>query len=101
MVLTIILELPNKIAENAQHAAGDHPVAELSDEQILSLTKLQMDEAAQSELSELLAQNREDTLDASGGQLLEQLMAVIAIIWFARLRRSRLRRNVGWAYLCH
>jgi len=95
MALTITLELPDKIAENAQHtaeqtqrslaevlltwldrAAEELPVSELSDDQILSLTKLQMDEASQSELSELLAQNREDSLSASSGQRLDQLMGV-------------------------
>lgn len=95
MALTITLELPDKIAENAQHAAEqtkrslaevlltwldraaeEIPVAELSDDQILSLTKLQMDEASQSELSELLAQNREGSLGDSSNQRLEQLMGV-------------------------
>lgn len=95
MALTITLELPDKIAENAQHAAekaqctlaevllawlehaaDELTVAELSDEQVLSLTKLQMDESSQLELSELLAQNREDTLSASDSQRLNQLMGV-------------------------
>lgn len=95
MALTITLELPDKIVENAQQtaeqtqrslaevlltwldrAADESPIAGLSDEQILSLTKLQMDEASQSELSELLAQNREDSLDTPSSQRLEQLMGV-------------------------
>jgi len=95
MALTITLDLPDKIEANAQHtadqtqrslaevlltwldrAAEELPVSELSDEQILSLTKLQMDEASQSELSELLAQNREDSLGVSSRQRLDQLMCV-------------------------
>lgn len=43
---------------------------------ILALTKLQMDEALQSELSALLAQNREDSLDALGSQRFDQLMGI-------------------------
>ena len=95
MALTITLDLPDKIEANAQHtadqtqrslaevlltwldrAAEELPVSELSDEQILSLTKLQMDEASQSELSELLAQNREGSLGVSSRQRLDQLMGV-------------------------
>lgn len=57
-------------------AAKELPAAELSDEQILPLIKMQMDESSQSELSELLAQNREDNLDASSSQRLEQLMGI-------------------------
>jgi len=57
-------------------AAEELPVAELPDEQILALTKLQMDEASQSELSELQAQNREGSLDSSSSQRLDQLMGV-------------------------
>lgn len=95
MALTITLELPDKIEESAQHAAEqtqrslaevlltwldraaeELPVTELSDEQILSLAKLQMDEASESVLSALLALNREDSLDTANGQRLDRLMEV-------------------------
>ncbi len=46
----------------------------LTDEQVLALTKLQLDRPQQNQLSELLAKNREGTLTPIEKQQLDELM---------------------------
>ena len=46
----------------------------LSDEEVLALTDLQLTPEQQATLSNLLAQNREETLDIDGRRQLDELM---------------------------
>jgi hypothetical protein len=50
------------------------PVEELPDAEVLALTELQLTNEQQTTLSELLAQNREGTLDVEGQKQLDELM---------------------------
>ena len=50
------------------------PVEELPDAELLALTELQFTDEQQATLSDLLAQNREGTLDAEGQRQLDELM---------------------------
>lgn len=50
------------------------PVEELSDAEVLALTKLQLTNEQLATLSELLAQNQEGTLKAEGQKQLDELM---------------------------
>jgi predicted transcriptional regulator len=64
------------LAEWIGHFVEDLPVEWLSDEDVLAVANQVMSEAEDSELSDLLAQQREDTLNASGKIHLEELMAI-------------------------
>src|SRR2546430_1322681 len=50
------------------------PVEELSDDEVLALTELHFTDEQQATLSDLLAQNREGTLDAERQKYLDELM---------------------------
>lgn len=50
------------------------PVEELPDAELLALTELRFTDEQQATLSDLLAQNREGTLDAEGQRQLDELM---------------------------
>ena len=56
--------------------AAELPVESLSDERVLELCDLQMSAAQQAELSDLLAQNREQQLDQNAMMRLEILMRI-------------------------
>jgi hypothetical protein len=92
---TIVLELPDPLVHNARTIAsqtqrrvedvltewlelvsGELPVELLPDEQVLALCDMQMSEKHQQDLSELLARQREQTLDAPGQARLDVLMQV-------------------------
>lgn len=91
----VTLELPDVLVESARsvaalthrrvedvlvewldHAANDVPVESLPDDQLLKLADLQMDEAQQSELSILLAAQREGTLSHEEHARLATLMSI-------------------------
>lgn len=92
---TITLQIPEELAESAEkvaqdtkrrleevllewleHASSDLAIDNLSDKQILALCDSQMSSVQQDELSDLLAQQRESTLDGSGKARLDTLMTV-------------------------
>lgn len=54
--------------------ASNVPIAALTDDEVLALSDLQMDEQDQRALSDLLARQREGTLDAEGRKRLDDLM---------------------------
>jgi hypothetical protein len=64
------------LAEWLDQAALEPPIELLSDDEVLALCDLQMDVAEQAELSRLLSENREGTLDDRGHIRLEELMKV-------------------------
>ena len=91
----VTLELPDEVARSAREiAARTHrrledvliewldrtsaelPVETLPDEQVLALYDMQMDDARQAELSDLLTHNREGALDDAERQRLDELMLV-------------------------
>jgi hypothetical protein len=91
----ITLELPDPLAHSARivaertrrrveevlvewldQAAAEIPVEMLPDEQVLALRDLQMNTAQQTELSLLLADQREQRLDAQGRERLDELLAI-------------------------
>jgi len=51
-------------------------IEELSNEEVLALTELQLAPTQEATLSELLDRNREETLDAEGRCRLEELMRI-------------------------
>ena len=90
---TVTLHLPDTVAQSAHaiavqtsrpveavllewldRAAANIPLEALPDNQILALRDLQMSDVDQAELSDLLAHQREDTLDSSGRERLDVLM---------------------------
>jgi hypothetical protein len=90
---TVTLDLPNDLAQRAQkmaeqthrkvedvllewlvRAVVDMPIDSLPDDQVLALADLQMSEGDQSELSTLLAHQRERTLDDDDRLRLDELM---------------------------
>ncbi len=93
MTQTVTLQLPNRVATTARslaqqtkrpiedilvewldQAVADLPIDSLTDEQVLALTKLQLDRQQQKQLSELLAKNQEGTLSPPERQQLDKLM---------------------------
>ena len=52
----------------------ERPVEDLSDEEVLALTELQLTDEKEATLSRLLEQHREATLDAEGQRQLDELM---------------------------
>jgi hypothetical protein len=92
---TVSLDLPNELAERARaiaaqthrrledvllewwdRAATEIPIHMLSNDQVLALCDLQMSDEQQSERGELLACQREGTLDAAGRDRLDMLLTV-------------------------
>ena len=92
---TITLELPRGITRSVKEVAArihrppeelvlewidqattDLPVEWLPDDQVLALADLQMNEVQQQELSQLLAENREGTLDPARRTRLDQLLQI-------------------------
>lgn len=53
---------------------AEMPVEELSDEEVLALTELQLTNEQQATLSDLLEQRRESTIDMEGQRQLDELM---------------------------
>jgi hypothetical protein len=93
MAETVTLTLPESVAQSAHlvavrtdrrvedvlvewldRAAAEVPVESLPDEQVLALRDLQMSSEQQDELGDLLARQREGTLDAAGRARLDALM---------------------------
>lgn len=93
MTYTITLDLPDKVAQHARRIAAktdqplaevlltwldqmatELPVEELPNDQVLSLSNMELDPAIQAELSELLAVNREGLLTAQQRLRLDELM---------------------------
>ena len=89
----ITLQIPDRVVRQAAYKASQNqrrveeiltewleraiielPVEELPDEEVLALTELQLTPRQQATLSELLARNREDKLDAEGRRELDELM---------------------------
>lgn len=92
---TVTLELPNGLAQSAHAiaaqshrrfedvllewlvaAAAEAPIHLLPDDQVLALRDLHMSDDQQEELSDLLAAQREGTLDSVGLVRLDELMQV-------------------------
>jgi hypothetical protein len=90
----VTLELPDTVIQSARaiasqthrrvedvlidwidQAAADVPVESLPDDQVLALRDTQMPEVEQVELSDLLAQQREDTLNVAERERLSTLMS--------------------------
>lgn len=107
MAETIVLELPESVAHSAREvanrtqksveevlvewlgkAAAELPVESLNDEQVLALCDIEMELEQQSELSQLLSENREGTLTAAGRERLDALMEVY--------RRGLVRKAEAW-----
>lgn len=95
MSYTVMLELPDNIAQNARQVAmqtersitdvllawldqavTEIPVEELSDEQVLALNTMELETSVQAELSDLLALNREGTLPDRQRRRLDELMQI-------------------------
>lgn len=95
MSYTVMLELPDNIAQNARQVAmqtersitdvllawldqavTEIPVEELSDEQVLALNTTELEASVQAELSDLLALNREGTLPDRQRRRLDELMQI-------------------------
>lgn len=91
----VTLELPSVVIEQARVLASrsnrrieeilsdwldrfvaDLPVGSLSDDDVLALCDMEMDEHQQDELSDLLDQQREGQLTAAGHERLDQLMTI-------------------------
>jgi len=62
------------LLEWMDRAAANPPIESLPDEQVLSLCKLQLNPAQQSELSDLLARNRETSLTTADQIRLDELL---------------------------
>jgi hypothetical protein len=92
---TVTLEIPDGLAQNARdiaaqthrrvedvliewlaRAATNLPVEQLPDAQALALRDMEMDDAQQAELSELLARQREGVLTESERAQLDNLMRI-------------------------
>ena len=93
MSTEITLQVSDQVVRHARHVAArtqqriedvlaiwleqiitDVPIAELSDDEVLALTELQLTAEQQAVLSHLLEQNREETLDVQGRRQLDDLM---------------------------
>lgn len=91
----VTLDLPNELAQNAREvaerthrrledvllewldrASSETPVEELPDDQLLVLADMQLGNEQQAELSDLLARQREGTLDVLGRARLDELMGI-------------------------
>lgn len=68
-------QMEDVLLEWMDRAAANPPVESLPDEQVLALCKLQMNPAQQSELSDLLARNREPNLTAADQMRLDELLS--------------------------
>ncbi len=96
----VTLELPSTVIEQARVVAertqrsveevlsqwlnrfvSEISIDSLSDEQVLALCDMQMDEDQQQELSELLDQQREDQLTPTGHERLNELMTIYRRGW--------------------
>jgi hypothetical protein len=92
---TVVLELSDTLLQHAHAIASQSqrrveevlvewlelvgeelPVEALPDDQVLALRDMQMSEGQQQELSDLLARQREQTLDPTGQARLDTLMGV-------------------------
>lgn len=92
---SVTLDIPDELARQARavaaqthrrvedvlldwlgRAATDLPIDALSDEEVLALCELQMDESQQAELSQLLSAQREGTVDDDGKTRLDELMGM-------------------------
>ncbi len=62
------------LTEWLERAVTEMPVEELPDEEVLTLTVLQLAPKQETRLGELLARNREGALDAESRRELEELM---------------------------
>jgi hypothetical protein len=90
---SITLDIPDELAQRARavaeqthrrledvlidwlgRAASDTPVTALPDDELLALADTHMSDPEQEALSDLLARQREGTLDAAGQARLESLM---------------------------
>ncbi|MEZ4860759.1 MAG: hypothetical protein R3C14_05605 [Caldilineaceae bacterium] len=95
MSYKVMLDLPDNIAQNARQVAqkterslnevllawldqavAEMPVEELADEQVLALSTRELEASIQTELSELLALNREGTLLEQQRLRLDELMQI-------------------------
>jgi hypothetical protein len=59
-----------------ERAVTETPIDELPDDEVLTLTELQLSPIQEEALSNLLARNRENTLDIEGRRQLDELMRV-------------------------
>lgn len=62
------------LSEFLESAVNETPVESLSDNEVLALSEMQFSADQDALLSELLARQREDQLDAQGRQALDELM---------------------------
>jgi hypothetical protein len=95
MLQKVMLQLPQNLAVTVQTVAEqtkrpvedilvewlnliatDLPVKNLNDDQVLALTKLQLDPKQQAKLSKLLNKNQEGTLSVTEQKQLDELMAL-------------------------
>lgn len=92
---TVTLELPDNLAQNARtvaertnrrvedvlvewldRAAAEMPIELLPDEEVLAIRDLQLSEQQQTELSDLLALQREDSLPDTARSRLDELLSL-------------------------
>ena len=66
--------LEEVLASWLEAVVNELPVEELSDEEVLALTELQLTDEQQATLDDLLEQNREGTLDTEKQRQLDELM---------------------------
>lgn len=64
------------LADWLEQVLTEMPVEAMPNEEVLALTELQLTMEQQATLSNLMAQNREDTLDVEGRRQLDELMGV-------------------------
>lgn len=95
MSQTVTLELPDNLVQNARtvaertnrrvedvlvewmfQAGSEVPIELLSDEEVLTIRDLQLSETQQSELSDLLAIQREESLTEAARSRLDELLGV-------------------------
>jgi hypothetical protein len=67
-------QMEDVLLEWMDRAAANPPVESLPDDQVLALCQLQLNLAQQSELSDLLARNREGNLNAADRTRLDELL---------------------------
>jgi hypothetical protein len=84
------------LASWLEAAVSARPLEELSDEEVLALTGLRLADEQQAVLDDLLARNREGTLDVEGQQQLDELMRLYehGLLRKSQALRAAVRRGL-------
>ncbi len=81
--------LAEVLASWLEHVVAEPPISDLPDAELLALTQSRLTDEQQAALSELLARNEEDALDAEGRKRLDEL---IRLYEHGLLRKSQALR---------